>query len=277
MYSPLRSITLDNLQVKYRAQGKGPDVLMIHGWASSSRMWQTMMDDLAGRYRCLAFDLPGFGDSEKPGDSWYSIANYVQLTRQIIQSLGLYQPAIVGHSMGGMIALALAAEDGASLSRLVALNPVVTGRTYLDLRMLASPKLGWPMIKLGRWFWPLTTSDWVGPWLGRERAAQLTRIREDWGKSTAASAMSTVRAIGQCDLTPLLPRITTPTLVVLGSRDLTAPNAEGRLAARHIPGARLVVLPTGHLPTDDMPDETGGVVGSFLAGEAAIAGERYPA
>ena len=274
MYSPLQSITLDGLQVKYRVQGEGPGVLMVHGWASSSRMWQRMMDDLGSRYRGVALDLPGFGDSEKPGDTWYSMSGYVRLVNQFTQALGLHRPAVIGHSMGGMIAIAMAAEDGGRLSRLIAINPVVTGRTYLDLRMLANPRLGWPMLKLGRWFWPLTTSDVVGPWLGHERSLQLKRIREDWGKSTPISAMATARAMGQCDLTPLLPRIATRTLIVLGSRDLTAPNAEGKLAARRIPGARTVMFPTGHLPTDDMPDETNAAVESFLAGEPVAAAER---
>ncbi|MBM4424707.1 MAG: alpha/beta hydrolase [Chloroflexi bacterium] len=265
MYSPLQTIALDGWQVKYRELGNGPDVLMVHGWASSSRMWQCLMNDLADRYHCLALDLPGFGDSDKPDDAWYSIPRFVELTKKFADSLGLHRPGVIGHSMGGMIALALAAEDGEALSQLVAVNPVVTGRTYLDLRMLGKSRVGLPMLKLGRWFWPLTTSDWVGPWLGHDRHTQFKRIREDWEKTTPDSAMATVRAIGHCDLTPMLPRVKTPTLVLVGSRDLTAPNAEGKLAARRIPGAQLVVLPTGHLPTDDLPERTSAIVGSFLA------------
>ena len=229
------------------------------------------MNDLSERHQCVALDLPGFGDSDKPGDAWYSIARYTQLVAQFAGQAGIQSPVVVGHSMGGMIALALAAEEILPVRRLIAINPVVTGQTYFDLRLLANPRWSKPMVRLGRWFWPIASGDWAGPWLGVERAAHVRRQYEEWGQSTAISLMAAARAIGQCDLTAALPRITTPSLIVLGNRDMTAPNAEGRLAARLIPNARLTVLPSGHLPTDDLPDQTAAVVGSFLSEEKAPA------
>ncbi|MEK7784295.1 MAG: alpha/beta hydrolase, partial [Chloroflexota bacterium] len=114
--------------------------------------------------------------------------------------------------------------------------------------------------------WPLATSDWPD-WVRLDglRSVQSRRIREDWGKATSESALSSLRAIARHDLSKHLPRVAAPTLVILGNRDLTAPNAEGRLAARSITGARLAVLPTGHLPTDDVPDQTHALVDEFLA------------
>jgi pimeloyl-ACP methyl ester carboxylesterase len=80
--------------------------------------------------------------------------------------------------------------------------------------------------------------------------------------------MAAARAIGQCDLTERLPKVTVPTLIVVGSRDFTAPPAQGKYAAKRIPGARLTILPSGHLPTDDLPQETATVVRNFLSGPA---------
>jgi len=244
---------------------------MIHGWASSGRMWGRLMDDLAGRFRCFALDLPGFGDSDKPESDWYTIQRYVELVCDFADALEIRQPAIIGHSMGGMIGLALAADKTIGLSHLVAMNPIVTGRTHLNLRLLANTRLGWPMLKLGRWFWPVMASDFVGPWLRSDRAMQLRRTSDEWRDSTPVSLVSTIRAMSECDLTADLPEVTAPTMILLGNRDLAAPNAEGKLAARRIPGARLVVLPTGHLPTDDLPEETAAVVASFLTGSEVAA------
>jgi pimeloyl-ACP methyl ester carboxylesterase len=232
------------------------------------------MNDLSGRYRCWALDLPGFGASDKPEDSWYSITSYVQLVTGFVNTLALRVPVMMGHSMGGMIALALAAENLSPLSRLVAINPVVTGRTYLDLRMLAHPRVTSSIVKLGHLFWPLTASDWAGPWIGGDRPAHYRRMREEWRQSTPISLLATARAIGQCDLTPVLPRVNTPTMIVLGSRDFTAPNNEGKHAARHIPGARLEVVSSGHLPTDDIPEETFALVDSFLMDGSFVDGRR---
>ncbi len=263
MYSDLQTTNLNGLKVAYRVQGDGDDVLMIHGWASSSRMWQSLMGALAPRFRCWALDLPGFGDSDKPTNGWYSIQTYVELARDFMAAHEMHQPDLLGHSMGGMIALSLAAESPAALRRLVAINPVVTGRTPV-VRLLSETPLSRHMLALGKWMWPVTTSDVFGWWPGQNSAAHVKRTREEWAQTPPAAAMSSLKAIGRHNVAQCLPHITAPTLIILGSHDLTAPNAEGRLAARCIPGAELAVLRAGHLPTDDQPEKTNALIDGFL-------------
>ncbi|MEK7277779.1 MAG: alpha/beta hydrolase [Chloroflexota bacterium] len=264
MVSDLQTTNLNGLKVAYRVQGDGRDVLMIHGWASSGRMWQSLMGALVPGFRCWALDLPGFGDSDKPTNGWYSIQSYVELARDFMAARGLRQPDVIGHSMGGMIALSLAAESPDAMRRLVAINPVVTGRMPLG-RLLSETPLSRHLLGLGKWMWPLTTSDVFGWWPGQNLAAHVKRTREEWGQTPSAAAMSTLKAMSRHDLSERLPRIAAPTLIILGSRDFTAPNAEGRLAARRIPGAKLAVLRAGHLPTDDAPEETNALIDGFLA------------
>ena len=235
MVSDLQTTNLNGLKVAYRVQGDGRDVLLIHGWASSGRMWQSLMGALAPRFRCWALDLPGFGDSDKPTNGWYSIQAYVELARDFMAAHGMRRPDVLGHSMGGMIALSLAAESPHALRRLVAINPVVTGRTPI-MRLLSETPLSRHMLALGKWMWPLTTSDVFGWWPGQNLAAHVQRTREEWGQTPPAAAMSILKAIGRHNLAERLPRIAAPTLIILGRHDLTAPNAEGRLAARCIPG-----------------------------------------
>src|SRR3990170_1302151 len=119
MVSDLQTTNLNGLKVAYRVRGDGRDVLLIHGWASSGRMWQSLMGALAPRFRCWALDLPGFGDSDKPTNGWYSIQAYVELARDFMAAHGMRRPDVLGHSMGGMIALSLAAESPHALRRLV--------------------------------------------------------------------------------------------------------------------------------------------------------------
>ncbi len=270
MYSPLQTTVLDGLKIAYRMQQPerpgAAEVLMIHGWASSGRMWQVMMDGLSPRYRCWALDLPGFGDSDKPENGWYSIRQYIELVAAFCETMNITRPHVIGHSMGGMIALGLAAEHPMPLGRVVAINPVVSGRTYI-VQLLSKRPFGAVFLTLGRWAWPLTTSSWLTPWLVRQHDVPMRRIREDWAKTSPHAAVASAGAINRHDLTGKLPGVTVPTLIVIGSRDLTAPNAEGRLAGRLIPGARLEVLPSGHLPTDDLPDEIFRLTSDFLAEE----------
>ena len=271
MYSPLSTTQLDGLQIAYRVLGQGPDVVFVHGWGSSSRMWQLMMDALAPRFRCWALDLAGFGDSQKPPSDWYSIPNYVSLVADFMAQMGIARAPVIGHSMGGMIAVTMAVERPALVSRVVAVSPVVTGKVHLDLRLLSDSPLSKPMLALGRWVWPIATSDWRRANAAEGRSIFFDRIREDWQKASADSTIFALRAISQHNAEPRLLEIKSPTLVIVGNRDLTAPNGEGRLIAQRVPGAHLVVLPAGHLPTDDLPDTMHALVEDFL-----IAGQPEP-
>lgn len=263
-YSPLKSINVDNWLIRYCELGSGPDILFVHGWASSSRMWQLMMEELAGQYRCVALDLPGFGESSKPGPEWYDIGNYVSLVEHFAAALGLRSPVIAGHSMGGTIAIASVARGEARYSGLAVINPVVTGRTYWDLRLLSDSPLSIPMVKLGHWFWPIAAGDWGGPWSGHERQAHHVRRMNEWRQSTPTSLKWALKAVARADLRPVLNAISVPTLVLLGKHDLTVPNHEGRLAAENIEGAQLVVLKGGHSVTDDLPAQCHQSMADFL-------------
>jgi pimeloyl-ACP methyl ester carboxylesterase len=279
MYSPLQTTQIDGLQIAYRVQGQGPDLVLVHGWGSSGRMWQTLMNDLSPRFRCWALDLAGFGDSQKPPVDWYSISNYVRLVAAFMIDMGLKRPPLVGHSMGGMIGVTLAAEFPGLVSQMVAINPAVTGRTYWDLKLLSASPLSRPMLTIGKWVWPIATSDWRRtPAMegqtqydqlnrAREREHARARIREDWQKASSESTILALRAISRHNIGPRLPEISAPTLVIVGDRDLTLPNSEGRLIAQHVRGARLIVLPAGHLPTDDLPDTINRLIGDFLTAE----------
>jgi len=275
MYLPPQHTRIAGLSVVYRRSGEtGQDILFVHGWASSSRMWNHTMRTMGTRQRTWALDLPGFGDSEKPGNGWYAIDNWVDTIAEFCTQHGLSNPVVVGHSMGGTLALSLALRYPKLISRLVVINPIVTGRTYLDLRLLASSPVSQVMSKLGRWVWPIAISPaFSNPFgLRSRRADHYRRTQEDWAKVEGHTVIETIKAVFKHDLSGALPQIQHPTLVILGKHDMTAPNREGRLVAQRIAGAQLAVLKAGHLPTDDCPAATQAVLDAFIAQEQAPAG-----
>ncbi len=261
------TLALSGIHIRYQVEGKGPDLLFIHGWASSRRMWAHLSSSLASAYRCWAIDLPGFGDSDKPAEEWYSISNYTAIVSSFMQAAHMRAARIIGHSMGGMIAFDLAASHADQVERLVAINPVVTGRRT-SLRPLAHWGPGQRLLH-----WTLRVSPRVLQPVLRHRLGDrlhhgvkyIRRRTEDFAKSTAGSLWSSGRAVLGHDLSPRLAHITAPTLIVVGDQDLTVSHHEGRFAAERVPGARLVVLRAGHLVTDDLPAETLGHVREFLA------------
>ena len=83
------SLPVDGLLIHYDVAGHGPDVVFVHGWGSSRRMWNQVMAALSGKFRCWSIDLPGCGDSDRPVDHWYSIPNLTALVRGFLEGQGV--------------------------------------------------------------------------------------------------------------------------------------------------------------------------------------------
>src|SRR3989304_5105802 len=159
MQDVLHRLELDGIEIAYRTVGDdhAPAVVLLHGWASSRRMWESAQRHLGPHYRCIALDLPGHGASGKPPWTWYAIPRFADIVAGFFQRLGLDRPALIGHSMGGTIALELASRRTPDLASLVAVNPVVTGRVYS--RSIAF-RQGWmePAVRVSRRVWPTASA-----------------------------------------------------------------------------------------------------------------------
>lgn len=244
---PVSTVRVGDLTIHYQVQGEGRDVVLIHGWVSSWRLWQGTMATLAGAgCRCWALDLPGFGASDKPADGWYRIENFATLVVAFCRTQELERVCLVGHSMGGTIALAVGLEQPQMVKRLVAVSPVVTGRLGLPAEWFISGRLGSWFLEHSHVLWPLAAAL-------RPRAYH-RRNWEDLMHASPQAALGSLRALAGFDLSPRLPAITAPTLILAGAGDLNVPPAQARLAAERIPYARLVLLPGArHLPMDERP------------------------
>src|SRR3990172_4117005 len=113
MPDELQRLDLGGIEIVYRTVGDEhtPTVVLLHGWASSRRMWESAQQRLSAHFRTIALDLPGHGESSKPDWTWYSIPRYTDLVDDLMEALELRRPAIVGHSMGGTIGLELAGRQ----------------------------------------------------------------------------------------------------------------------------------------------------------------------
>ncbi|MFO7167916.1 MAG: alpha/beta hydrolase, partial [Chloroflexota bacterium] len=116
----------------------GPLAILIHGWSSSSFTWKPVLPALSRRYRCIAIDLPGFGQSPAPREA-PTIAGYADMAAQIIERATDRAALVLGHSMGGQIAATLALRHPLLVERLVLLNPAVSGRLSTRVNLLLAP------------------------------------------------------------------------------------------------------------------------------------------
>jgi pimeloyl-ACP methyl ester carboxylesterase len=264
---PLQQISLHGHSVGFRIAGEGPLIVLLHGITSTSDVWLETMARLSERYTVVAPDLLGHGRSAKPrGD--YSLGAYASGGRDLLGALGFERGTVVGHSLGGGIALQFAYQFPEYCERLVLVSSGGLGKeVHLLLRAAALPGAEFVL--------PLIVRDWaIGA--GTAMAGVLDRFGFKAGPDLAEAArgyasladrgareafLHTLRAVidlnGQrvsaTDRLYLAQRL--PTLLIWGSRDPIIPIEHGRAARERIPESRLVEIPgAGHWPQLDDPD-----------------------
>lgn len=265
------SLTHSPPQLHYTCAGHGRDILLIHGWASSARMWERLVHDLCGEARCWSVDLYGFGASPRPPlDDLPTIERHTTLLLDFCDRHGIRPAVIVGHSMGGMLALKLALARPAWVERLVLLAPVVTGRfgSPVELNRLVNSEWGNFVLARSRPFWRLTQNILVPLFRSIEShmgGAGAERRKTDFRRAHWHAAAYAVDSIARENLGPHLAKIHQPTLVIAGQRDLTVPPREARLTAAGLPNAQLLELPrVAHQPLDEAPEAVIRAVRAFL-------------
>ena len=273
------NIKIDQHTIHYNVQGQGPDVLMIHGWASSWRMWErSICRAVSAGWRVWALNLPGSGESSAPAADWYTIPNMTLVVEAFIERVGIPRAALVGHSMGGAISLELTYRRPRFTRALVLVAPVVTGRLRLPLRVFLGSPFGRRLLGLSQHHGALARlggrTRFAAPWLAHIPSAALRRDAEDLACTAPQAAIGTLRAVINFDFADRLDRIGAPTLVIVGTRDATVPPSEGELAAARIPDAQLVRLRgVGHQPVDERPDEFDRLLLWFLSQTCGVAGQ----
>jgi len=134
-------------QLIYTASGNPahPPLIMIHGWLSYHGVWHTTVPALQDRFYCIAVDLLGFGNNEKPKDGDYRIMTQAQRIVALADELGFKTFNLIGHSMGGQIATYIAAITAPErVETLVSVDGVVTGRLgpFVENFIVSSSRLG---------------------------------------------------------------------------------------------------------------------------------------
>ena len=241
-------IGVNGIQINVRDRGRGePSLVFLHYWGGSSRTWTEVVDYLVDRHRSIALDHRGWGESDAPS-LWYGIAD---LTNDALGvALKLRQFVVVGHSMGGKVALLLASRRPAGLRGLILVAPSPPSPTVVSdeqreqmLHVYDSPE----SIAYARdhvlTAMPLTD-------------AQKARVIEDSLRGGAAAKEAWPNQIMLADIRADAWRINVPTLVLSGEKDLVHPvDAIREEVLSFISGARLVVLPgAGHAPMLEAPE-----------------------
>jgi pimeloyl-ACP methyl ester carboxylesterase len=271
-------LTLHGHSVTYRTAGSGPVLLLLHGIANSSETWEPVASALAKHFTLIAPDLLGHGASATPrGD--YSLGAHASGARDLLTALGHDHVTVVGHSLGGGIAMQFAYQFPERCERLVLVSSGGLGReVHLLLRAASLPGADWVL--------PVLTSRGLRG-VGRGVKAVLGKtpfatggdveiLTRGFGSLATTGSrqafLHTVRSV----IEPGGQRVSAndrlhlaavlPTLIVWGEKDSIIPVSHGEAAHEAMPGSRLEIFPdAGHMPHHDDPKRFAKVLTQFCA------------
>ncbi len=264
--------------VAYRQAGEGPLLVMIHGIAGSSSTWVPSMPLLAERYTVIAPDLLGHGESAKPrGD--YSLGAYASGIRDLLGVLGHERATVVGHSLGGGIAMQFAYQFPQMAERLVLVASGGLGKEVTPLlRALTIPGTEFvlPVVLRHELHDVLGAAGRVLGRFGLRADPFLSEVWHAWARLTDVRAqrafIHTIRAVidsaGQrvSARDPHYLAHEVPTLIIWGDRDQVIPVSHAHIAHELMPGSRLeVVEGAGHFLPIERPELMDRLLRDFLA------------
>lgn len=230
---PIVYKTIDGQHTATCVVGTGRPVIALHGWKQTIESFWPVAAQLSARgYQVHILDLPGFGRSDLPPVPW-GVSDYVHFVLAYLDSAGLAQVAILGHSFGGRIALMLAAEHPERVSKMVLAAsaglrtpPRLAQRIRGQMARLVSRTLE----RAGLISW----RDSLRKWFNRQFASQ------DY--LTAGPLRETMVRVIEEDLSPWAPRIQAPTVLIWGDQDTETPLWQGKRLEQLIPDAGLILF-----------------------------------
>ncbi len=237
--------------IAWREAGDGPAVLFLHGLGGTRLAWDPQLEGLADRFRCIAWDLPGYGASEPLAELTFPAI--VEAIVRLLDVLRLERAHVVGLSFGGQQALHLALTHPDRVDRLVLAD------TSACFGADGTDPEAWMRLRLDPLDAGVTPADMAAPvldsitapgWAGRER----DRLVHAFAQIPSSGLRAAVRCLPSHDVTARLGEITAPTFVIVGELDEETPVSYAEALRDGIPGARLEVIPgAGHLTPSETP------------------------
>ncbi len=251
-----------------RVQGSGPAIVLIHGFGAAIDWWDAIAPQLASDHLVISIDLIGHGGTAAP-PSGYSIPRQAELVAAILDTLGVERVTVIGHSMGGEVATALAERNPARIERMILIDsPAVADGTFTPLTHLyLEPVVGQLLSRL-------QTDDALRHGLEQGFApgfpvpdAFVTDLKQ---LTYTAFHSAHEESIAYRQAKPPYKRIAAlqplpPLLAIFGAQDAIVPPASAKLFEQ-VPGARVVIIEgSGHSPMVEAPQKTLESIRGFLS------------
>jgi pimeloyl-ACP methyl ester carboxylesterase len=273
------TLNINGHRLAYSASGSpsNPPIIFVHGLTSHRGVWTRTIESLQDRFHCIALDLLGFGDSDKPKDGDYTIAKQAERVLKAVDQFGFDKFTAIGHSMGGQIVTYLTATLAPQrVSKLISVDGVVTGelsgnvQNFKRLLIVVGqriPSVYHLMRSLCKW---KPAACWAfDHWFYKPAIMPFDSWEADryyaLDSDNAQSTPKAWKSLNATDLTSILKNITVPTLVIFGKQDGTVPVSQAQVFKEKLPAARLALIDQcGHFPMVEKFDECIQLLNEFL-------------
>lgn len=286
---PLTSATMPSIDISgvthaydflpSASQKTKPVLVLIHGWLLSRQYWQPVVEQLSAHYPCLCYDLRGFGDSQAiySNGTEYSLSSYAQDLKALLEELDIQQAWLVGHSLGGSIALWAAKFCSDRVKGVICLN--AGGGVYLKEEFDRFRKAGQQLIKYRpQWLPYVPLMDLIF-----SRAMVAKPLPRYWGRQRVIDFVKAdaVAAVGSLlastteaevhRLPQLVSNLEQPVYFIAGEKDtIMEPKYVGHLASFHslfqCRGENVIEIPNcGHMSMVEQPDQVAGILEEILS------------
>jgi pimeloyl-ACP methyl ester carboxylesterase len=270
-----RDVGARGARVRYYEGGTGAPLVLVHGFLWSGAVWEDVFPVLSRSFRVIVPDLPGFGESEKPSPARYAygLEGFGESLVDLVAALGVGRVSLCGHSMGGAVALMLAANHADLVEKLIVVDPIVYGSRRGAAASIATlPILGPILFKqmYGRATFRRFFREKVYANEDTTPTDRIERMFETFNAPAAREAAyaTMLSTLDTRALVASVPRVKARTLVAWGRSDRSVPVEHGRRLARELPRARFEVFDCGHSPPEEVPSAFASVAEAFLRGNA---------
>lgn len=258
-------VSLRGVRLRYTEAGSGPPLLLVHGFLVSHKEWRPLLPHLTDRFRCILPDLPGFGASEKPnrGAFPYTREAFAEVLVELLDTLELPSAHLCGHSMGGGIAMTLAADHGERVERMTVIDSAsFPFPVPLKGRLPLLPVVG-PVVFKKLYRRPVFRDYFRNDVFSGHPGVDLARVDEYYddfasreGRDAAYEALRS-SVMNLASLEPKLRRVQAPTLVLWGDEDRIFPSSLAHRLVNALPNAELQLVEScGHAPNEEYPERT---------------------
>lgn len=235
--------------IHYEAYGRGRPVLLLHGWLNSWALWRNTIEILGKEFRLYALDFLGFGESganaRDPATSSYSVNNFILMVNQFMDRMGIIKAPLVGHSMGGTVALSVAVRHPEKVVKVIVVGSPIQGSSLSPLLKIAAYR-GW--IGLGQTtpiayqifqsgFRPFLRA--YSYFLAHDGKMLGEMLTTDVAKLNAAPFFESVSTLRQTDIRPRLKELHMPVLGVYGKGDNIVHPGQGKVLKEYLPSSRI--------------------------------------